>query len=105
MGQRPLVIAIAGGTASGKTTVARRVVEGLRAAADAELEGKAAAPQAASVREEDFAAGEGEERKGRRAPARKPAAGKAEATPAKPVEAEVEATPAPPAEAAAPAAE
>jgi len=34
MPHRPLVIAIAGGTASGKTTVARRIVEGLRAAAD-----------------------------------------------------------------------
>ena len=29
MGTRPLVIGIAGGTASGKTTVARRIVEGL----------------------------------------------------------------------------
>jgi uridine kinase len=36
MPQRPLVIAIAGGTASGKTTVARRIVEGLRTAADEE---------------------------------------------------------------------
>jgi len=46
-----------------------------RAAADAVLEGKAAAPSAANVREEDFAeaaAGEGEDKKGpRRAPARK----------------------------------
>jgi small subunit ribosomal protein S2 len=45
-----------------------------RAAADAVLEGKAAAPSAANVREEDFAAaeGEGEDKKGpRRAPAKK----------------------------------
>ena len=46
-----------------------------RAAADAVLEGKAAAPSAANVREEDFAeaaAGEGEDKKGpRRAPPRK----------------------------------
>jgi len=43
-----------------------------RAAADAVLEGKAAAPQAASVREEDFAdAGEGKGDKRGRAPARK----------------------------------
>jgi small subunit ribosomal protein S2 len=44
-----------------------------RAAADAVLEGKAAAPQAASVREEDFAGaeGEGEAKRGpRRAPAK-----------------------------------
>ncbi len=38
MSHRPLVIAIAGGTASGKTTVARRVVEGLRAAAAAQVD-------------------------------------------------------------------
>ncbi|MDQ3618337.1 MAG: 30S ribosomal protein S2 [Pseudomonadota bacterium] len=48
-----------------------------RAAADAVLEGKAAAPTAASVREEDFTDGEAgkDDRKGapRRAPARKPA--------------------------------
>ncbi|GAA5076587.1 30S ribosomal protein S2 [Lysobacter panacisoli] len=55
-----------------------------RAAADAVLEGKAAAPSAASVREEDFAeAAEGEEageRKApRRAPAKKAGAKKAEA--------------------------
>ncbi|MET3929500.1 MULTISPECIES: 30S ribosomal protein S2 [Lysobacter] len=52
-----------------------------RAAADAVLEGKAAAPQAASVREEDFAeAAEGEEGKApRRAPAKKAAGKKAEA--------------------------
>ncbi len=53
-----------------------------RAAADAVLEGKAAMPQAASVREEDFAeGGEGaEERKGpRRAPAKKGAPRKSEA--------------------------
>ena len=52
-----------------------------RAAADAVLEGKAAAPQAASVREEDFAeAAEGEEGKApRRAPGKKPAGKKAEA--------------------------
>jgi small subunit ribosomal protein S2 len=42
-----------------------------RAAADAVLEGKAAAPQAASVREEDFAEGEGNGKPGRKAPARK----------------------------------
>ena len=42
------------------------------AAADAVLEGKAAAPSAASVREQDFAAAEGEEKKpARRAPAKK----------------------------------
>ena len=58
-----------------------------RAAADAVLEGKAAAPQAASVREEEFAeAGEGkDDRKGGprgRAPAKKgPAAVQAEAAP------------------------
>ena len=40
-----------------------------RAAADAVLEGKAAAPNSASVREEDFAAAEGEDKKpARRAP-------------------------------------
>jgi small subunit ribosomal protein S2 len=52
-----------------------------RAAADAVLEGKAAAPSAASVREEDFAeAAEGEEGKApRRAPGKKPAGKKAEA--------------------------
>jgi small subunit ribosomal protein S2 len=44
------------------------------AVADAVLEGKAAMPSAASVREEDFTA-EGDDKKGaRRAPARKPAA-------------------------------
>jgi small subunit ribosomal protein S2 len=50
-----------------------------RAAADAVLEGKAAAPQAASVREEEFveAAAEGEAKAPRRAPAKK-APGKAE---------------------------
>ena len=42
------------------------------AAADAVLEGKAAAPSAASVREEDFAAAEGDDKKpARRAPAKK----------------------------------
>jgi len=57
-----------------------------RAAAEAVLEGKAAAPQAASVREEDFAAAEGAEagdkddRKGpRRAPAKKGAPRRADA--------------------------
>ncbi|GGZ55190.1 30S ribosomal protein S2 [Lysobacter xinjiangensis] len=55
-----------------------------RAAAEAVLEGKAAAPQAASVREEDFANAEGgegaEDRKGpRRAPAKKGAPRKADA--------------------------
>jgi small subunit ribosomal protein S2 len=50
------------------------------AAADAVLEGKAAMPSAASVREEDFSAAEGDDRKSaRRAPARKPAPAKAEA--------------------------
>jgi small subunit ribosomal protein S2 len=50
------------------------------AAADAVLEGKAAAPSAASVREEDFAGADGDDKKqGRRAPARKPAAPKADA--------------------------
>ena len=48
-----------------------------RAAADAVLEGKAAAPQAATVREDDFveldAEGNPVERKARRAPAKKPA--------------------------------
>ena len=40
-----------------------------RAAADAVLEGKAASPNSASVREEDFAAAEGEDKKpARRAP-------------------------------------
>ena len=44
------------------------------AAADAVLEGKAAAPSAASVREEDFAAAEGDDKKpARRAPAKKAA--------------------------------
>ncbi len=54
-----------------------------RAAADAVLEGKAAAPTPASVREEDFAAeGEGEGKKpARKAPAKK-AAAKAEDAPA-----------------------
>ncbi|HRO27283.1 MAG TPA: 30S ribosomal protein S2, partial [Luteimonas sp.] len=59
-----------------------------RAAADAVLEGKAAAPNAANVREEEFA--EGEAKPARRAPAAKPAAdaeaakadGAAEAAPA-----------------------
>ncbi|MFC5578607.1 30S ribosomal protein S2 [Lysobacter niabensis] len=54
-----------------------------RAAADAVLEGKAASPQAASVREEEFAAeagAEGEEKAPRgRAPAKKAPAKKAEA--------------------------
>ncbi|WP_343652921.1 30S ribosomal protein S2, partial [Stenotrophomonas sp.] len=47
-----------------------------RAAADAVLEGKAAAPHAASVREEEFAdaaAAEGEDKAARRAPAKKAA--------------------------------
>ncbi|KLD71883.1 MULTISPECIES: 30S ribosomal protein S2 [Xanthomonas] len=42
-----------------------------RAAADAVLEGKAAAPNSASVREEEFSAEAGDEGKGRRAPAKK----------------------------------
>ena len=53
-----------------------------RAAADAVLEGKAAAPQAASVREDDFveldAEGNPVERKARRAPAKKAASKKDE---------------------------
>ena len=62
-----------------------------RAAADAVLEGKAAAPSAASVREEDFAAADGEGRKpARRAPAKKPAPGKAEEAAPKQAEAEAE---------------
>jgi small subunit ribosomal protein S2 len=53
-----------------------------RAAADAVLEGKAAAPQAA-VREEEFAeAAEGEAKPARRAPAKKGAPRKSEETPA-----------------------
>ncbi len=45
------------------------------AAADAVLEGKAASPSAATVREQDFAGGaEGDDKKGRRAPAKKAAA-------------------------------
>src|SRR5690606_11971887 len=55
-----------------------------RAAADAVLEGKAAAPQAASVREDEFAEAEGEKparRSARKAPAKK-AAAKAEEAPA-----------------------
>src|SRR5690606_20391076 len=54
-----------------------------RAAADAVLEGKAAAPQAASVREEEFAA-EGEAKPARRAPRKsaKKADGAAEEAPA-----------------------
>ncbi|AAW75231.1 30S ribosomal protein S2 [Xanthomonas oryzae pv. oryzae KACC 10331] len=42
-----------------------------RAAADAVLEGKAAAPNSASVREEEFSAESADEGKGRRAPAKK----------------------------------
>lgn len=42
-----------------------------RAAADAVLEGKAAAPNSASVREEEFSADAADEGKGRRAPAKK----------------------------------
>ena len=74
------------------------------AAAEAVLEGKAAQPQAASVREEDFAGAEGgaegtDDRKGpRRAPAKKGAPRKADA----PAEAAAEAA-APEAAAAAPA--
>jgi len=57
------------------------------AAADAVLEGKAAAPSAANVREEEFADADGEKKGGqRRAPAKK-AAGKSEA-PAKKADAE-----------------
>jgi len=52
------------------------------AAADAVLEGKAAAPSAATVREEDFAEGDAD-KPARRAPARKAAPGKAEGAPAK----------------------
>ncbi|WP_313444647.1 30S ribosomal protein S2, partial [Stenotrophomonas indicatrix] len=51
-----------------------------RAAADAVLEGKAAAPHAATVREEEFADAPAEEGKpARRAPAKKAAADKGEA--------------------------
>ena len=42
-----------------------------RAAADAVLEGKAAAPNAANVTEGDFAAADGDGKASRRAPARK----------------------------------
>ncbi len=48
------------------------------AAADAVLEGKAAMPSAASVREEDFSGAEGDSKKGRRAPAKKAAPAKAD---------------------------
>ena len=77
-----------------------------RAAADAVLEGKAAAPSAASVREEDFSeAGANGDKPARKAPAKKaPAkkvAAKAEAEPAEKAAAEKAA----PAEEAAPAAE
>ena len=50
-----------------------------RAAADAVLEGKAAAPSAANVREEDFADADGDKKPARRAPAKKAPAKKAEA--------------------------
>jgi small subunit ribosomal protein S2 len=63
-----------------------------RAAADAVLEGKAAAPQAASIREEDFSAAAGDRKPGRRAPAKKAPAETA-ATQAEP-ETAVEAAPA-----------
>jgi small subunit ribosomal protein S2 len=56
-----------------------------RAAADAVLEGKAAAPQAASMREEEFGEGESGDkprRGARKAPAKKAAAAKAEDAPA-----------------------
>ena len=77
-----------------------------RAAADAVLEGKAAAPSAASVREEDFSeAGANGDKPARKAPAKKApakkAAAKAEAEPAEKAAAEKAA----PAEEAAPAAE
>ncbi|HVJ38709.1 MAG TPA: 30S ribosomal protein S2, partial [Stenotrophomonas sp.] len=50
-----------------------------RAAADAVLEGKAAAPNSASVREEEFSEAAGEEAKpARRAPAKKAPAKKAD---------------------------
>ncbi|MGV8921893.1 MAG: 30S ribosomal protein S2 [Thermomonas sp.] len=63
------------------------------AAADAVLEGKAAMPSAASVREEDFAGAEGDDKKSaRRAPAKK-AAAPAQAEAAAPAKAE-EAAPA-----------
>ncbi|KQR18255.1 MULTISPECIES: 30S ribosomal protein S2 [Xanthomonas] len=61
-----------------------------RAAADAVLEGKAAAPNSASVREEEFSADAGDEGKGRRAPAKKSAEKKADA----PAAAEAPAAPA-----------
>ena len=54
-----------------------------RAAADAVLEGKAAAPNSASVREEEFSEAAGEEAKpARRAPAKKAPAKKADEAPA-----------------------
>lgn len=52
-----------------------------RAAADAVLEGKAASPNAATVREEEFT--EGDAKPARRAPAKKPAPSKAEGAAAK----------------------
>jgi small subunit ribosomal protein S2 len=80
-----------------------------RAAADAVLEGKAAAPNSAAVREDEFSEGDDRNKgpRGRGAPARKPAApaaAKAEAVEAVPAEAAAaEAAPdeAAPAEAAA----
>ncbi|MEB1548425.1 30S ribosomal protein S2 [Xanthomonas campestris pv. campestris] len=55
-----------------------------RAAADAVLEGKAAAPNSASVREEEFSAEAGDEGKGRRTPAKKATEKKADAPAAAP---------------------
>ncbi|WP_115530088.1 MULTISPECIES: 30S ribosomal protein S2 [Xanthomonas] len=55
-----------------------------RAAADAVLEGKAAAPNSASVREEEFSAEASDEGKGRRAPAKKATEKKADAPAAAP---------------------
>ena len=63
-----------------------------RAAADAVLEGKAAAPSAATVREEEFA--EGDDKPARKAPAKKAAAKKAAAADDAAPAAEAEAAPA-----------
>lgn len=70
-----------------------------RAAADAVLEGKAAAPSAASVREEDFAEGDGDAKGPRgRGPGRGKPAAKADAAPKAEAAAEAEAPAAPAAE-------
>lgn len=84
-----------------------------RAAADAVLEGKAAAPQAASVREEDFADADGEGKGDKRGPrgrgpggaGKKPEGARKPAVAAAPAEASAEAPAEAPAADAAPAAE